>query len=75
MKKRASKSKPAARKSAAKASARKKPAAAKSSARAATAPRGAAAPGRREQAAIEAAKYTPAPLRSTGWPAFRYPLS
>jgi hypothetical protein len=30
--------------------------------------------GRREQAAVEAAKYTPSPLKSSGWPAFRYPL-
>lgn len=29
----------------------------------------------RAPAESERAKYTPAPLKSDGWPAFRYPLS
>lgn len=28
----------------------------------------------RAQAEVEKAKYTPSPLKSDGWPAFRYPL-
>lgn len=39
-------------------------------------PRPAAAtrpPARADRAAVEAARYTPRPVQSTGWPPFRYP--
>jgi hypothetical protein len=78
MKKRASKSKAPARKRGAKtttkAKSAAKPAGKKRTAKPASATRPAIGPGRREQATIEAAKYTPAPVQSAGWPAFRYPL-
>jgi hypothetical protein len=30
-------------------------------------------PARADRAAVEAARYTPRPVQSTGWPPFRYP--
>jgi hypothetical protein len=42
-------------------------------ARAARPVHGGASSPQRAQAEIEKAKYTPAPLKTDGWPAFRYP--
>ena len=74
MKKRApAKKQTAARKPAAKKKAPSRPAV-KATAKTTPAPRAAASPGQtRDQASGQTLKYTPAPLKTDGSPAFRYP--